>query len=1101
MRIVQSNRGDVLAREIGAVLRAPLADPFAKELIVVSGRPAELYLRTRLAQELGIAANIRMVSASTLLTETLSTVLDRDEKSSGEEWHCQRLTWSIITALAGLLRKPAFEPVKFYLGGADHGSARMIGLARRIAECFERYQISRPEMVAEWEKGGGAETDWQPILWRRLRDSIASPSLGDLTATAIERLRLTTATVAGLPARLAWLGHSTAAPLHLRWLSALSGAGVAVNMFVLTLSKGDLPAAAGTNGKAPRNTLVESMGQEAAAFEALFAETAPVDAVWIDLRRAPEEQDALGILQGDVFHNRARPGDSAPAALLKRGDNSLQVHSCHGGLRQVEVLHDELLRAFDEIPDLEPRDVTVLTPSIASFAPLIDAVFSRRAETGVSSTPAIPFRIVDRPRRSGNPAANVVLHVLSMVTGRVDAVSVLDLLALDPVAARFELTPNDRSKLTTWVRESGIRWGIDAEHRSNFDLPAENQNSWRFGLDRLFLGYALRGNDAVLFEGVLPYDEIEGNSAELLGRFADACEKAFVAVRELAGPRSVHDWRLAISALMDTLIDETDTDLAWPIRNVREALAEMADDAAASGHDDPVDLAALRLLFEERFSEPAIGGGYGAGSVTFGALRPGRTVPARVMVLLGMDSTDFPRKQGGSGFDLVVRDPKPGDGDPAMADRQRFLEAIMGARDRLLIVYTGRDAGSNEIVPPAVPVAELLDVIDSTFVVADFGGRASGATPGAEPRMKPRDVILHEHPLQPFSPVNFTAPASGTETRSYDGSWLEGAEQLGKQRSDEPAFLSRPLKATQAAKDRVVSLDELARWVAEPVRMLIQRRFGLTLGSDDVPIATRDPVEIDALEKHGMRAELLSVALEPASVEDAYPFMRARGHLPHGVPGRLDFDGVADEAQEIAARVQQLSPGDPGERVNIDLQLGDIRLLGREPGLRGGVQFRYQAGRVKDKQILELWVRHLALQLAGCGLNKTIIIGKPCDDGAVVELSLANNARESLTALVELFLAAQQAPIPLFPETSRAWVESFRAIGKPGDPKTRANKAAADVWTSDFRPEGKEGVDAYVCRAFGSWNPMVDDDVSRQFRELAQAIWLPLLDCLTRDKD
>ena len=78
----------------------------------------------------------------------------------------------------------------------------------------------------------------------------------------------------------------------------------------------------------------------------------------------------LGWLQSDITADAVRPGGRRPD-----DDRSVQVHSCHGPARQVDVLREVLLGLLADDPTLEPRDILVMCPDIETYAPLIVAGF------------------------------------------------------------------------------------------------------------------------------------------------------------------------------------------------------------------------------------------------------------------------------------------------------------------------------------------------------------------------------------------------------------------------------------------------------------------------------------------------------------------------------------------------------------------------------------------------------------------------------------------------------------------------------------------------------------------------------------------------------
>jgi exodeoxyribonuclease V gamma subunit len=102
-----------------------------------------------------------------------------------------------------------------------------------------------------------------------------------------------------------------------------------------------------------------------------------------------------------------------------------------------------------------------------------------------------------------------------------------------------------------WTTESGIRWGIDADHRKALQLPELDANTWRLGLRRCLLGYAMPGHNQSMFDGLMPYDEVEGESAEVLGGFISTVEALFNLIVELPAVRALSRWLSALGAVID----------------------------------------------------------------------------------------------------------------------------------------------------------------------------------------------------------------------------------------------------------------------------------------------------------------------------------------------------------------------------------------------------------------------------------------------------------------------------------------------------------------------------------------------------------------------
>ena len=131
---------------------------------------------------------------------------------------------------------------------------------------------------------------------------------------------------------------------------------------------------------------------------------------------------------------------------------------------------------------------------------------------------------------------------------------------------------------------------------------------------------------------------------------------------------------------------------------------------------------------------------------------PMRSVPHRVVCLLGLDDGVFPRAGGADGDDLLARDPLVGERDPRSEDRQLLLDAIMAATEHLVIIYTGADERTGR---PAAAGGAAGRAARRPRRHRETGDGGAG-----------RDRIVVRHPLQPFDARNFTAGALGAAGRS-----------------------------------------------------------------------------------------------------------------------------------------------------------------------------------------------------------------------------------------------------------------------------------------------------------------------------------------------
>ncbi len=492
--------------------------------------------------------------------------------------------------------------------------------------------------------------------------------------------------------------------------------------------------------------------------------------------------------------NRTRPHETARA--VSGDDRSVQVHACHGASRQVDVLREVLVGLLEDDPTLEPRDILVMCPDIEAYAPLVHAGFGLADVAGAGEGhPAhrLRVRLADRAPSSTNPLLSLAAVLVELAGGRVTATEVLDLASADPVRRRFGFTDDDLAQLAMWVDQAGIRWGLDASHRGAYGLEL-GDNTWWAGLGRILLGVAMAEDELRFVDATLPVDDVSSGDIDLVGRFSEYVARlhAFVLAAESAS--TIEEWTTALAAAVGQLTEVAPRD-AWQQAQFDRELARMHDSArgsstgatssAGSGVEGgtPLLLADVRNLLAHRLGGRPTRSNFRTGTLTVCTMVPMRSVPHRVVCLVGLDDGVFPRTSSTDGDDVLARHPLTGERDVRSEDRQLFLDAILAARETLVVTYTGANEHTGAVRPPAVPLGELLDALDVT---------------AAEPV---RDRVLVKHPLQPFDPRNLVpGELAGDRPFSFDRSALAGAKAAREPR--EPIDRPRGRAASGADSPR-----------------------------------------------------------------------------------------------------------------------------------------------------------------------------------------------------------------------------------------------------------------------------------------------------------
>ncbi|HUU40371.1 MAG TPA: exodeoxyribonuclease V subunit gamma, partial [Desulfatiglandales bacterium] len=601
LRLYTGNRLEILAEALAEALKTPLVSVLDEEIIVVQSKGMERWLSMQLALEHGICANYRFPFPNTFVREIFRKVIpDIPEYSSFDP---KIMTWRIMKLLPSCIKEPGFESLGVYLqDGQDN--LKLFQLSERIADIFDQYLLFRPEMIFEWEQG--KESHWQAQLWRQLIKGVEDRHRARLGKTFLEVIAGSSARIKDLPERVSIFGISALPRFHLQILGVVSQ-HIDVNLFLMNpcreywgdiLSDWDIKRKAyGQDSKAMSfedlylekgNSLLASMGKLGRDFFDLINELNCEEFFSFE---DPNEDNLLFSIQSDILNLRERPRKLDNKDIIHPDDTSIQIHSCHSLMREMEILHDQILDMFEKDPNLLPKDILVMTPDIEAYAPYIQAVF----DTPADDFRRIPFSISDRSMRKESEIIDTFFAILDLYGSRFAAPQVFAVLESPAVQRRFGISNSDLELIRKWAQGVRIRWGIDGESRRQLGLPAMIENTWKAGFERLLLGYAMPGNNENMFSGILPYDYIEGKEAAALGSFLEFTEKLFAHVKSLGQSRTLDEWRKNLSELIEGLF-MPDEDTEKEMQAMRCVINELGEISVSgrSVFDEEVDIKVIK---------------------------------------------------------------------------------------------------------------------------------------------------------------------------------------------------------------------------------------------------------------------------------------------------------------------------------------------------------------------------------------------------------------------------------------------------------------------------------------------------------------------------
>ena len=1059
-----SNQLEQLATQYARVTNDPLKKVFEPELLVVQNSGMARYLSMHVANLAGISANTEALFPAEFMWKLLRIVSPDVSKQS--ECSPDALRFHIMQELTD--NSDDYPEIKHYITNNNSSNNEtnelpIWDLSSEVSQLLDQYLFYRSDWIRNWEDGEVEKSNWQARLWNRC---VKDKNLTHwLTLQDQFKNNFDTMSASSFPERVSFFSMSALSPGYLDLLGELAKK---IDVHIYTINPcediywGDI-ASEKTRAKLPLekqaaidvgNPLLASMGTQGRDFIEQLLNAPESQKYAINGELEESEETLLNKLQDDIFKLK-QPEKIENISV----DNSITFNACHTAMREVEVLHDQILNALDTNTTLAPSDIVVMMPDIEKYAPYIEAIFSSPANQNTKQS--LPFSIADRNPLNASNMIEALNKALLLSDTRFDVESVFELLDYDEVRTQFNLDESQVIKCRKYAKSINIRWGINANYRKQNNLPATEEHTWKYALDRLLLGYALGetpDTSEQLFETptnpdlpLLAYNDIEGSDAVMLADFKYFTDTIFRLNQWNHQNHSVIDWLDKTKKLIAQLFsDGSDNQL------ILKSLDNIRSNALLTEFKQELSFVTFQKLLTENLQKITGTEKYLGYGITFCALVPMRSVPFKLVALMGMNDGEFPRQDKRHSFDLMANEPRRGDRSRRDEDRYLFLESILATRSRLMVSFTGQSVHDNSTLPPSVLVSELLDTL------AIYTGE------------KPESFIC-KHPLQAFSPRYFSGDSSQKNKTlfSYANEYL-------KLHTDEEAEAPSGIFITERLEElddshKTITLDALIKFYQNPARGFLQQRFSIQTFDDDITLPIREPFELESFKDREIR-ELIMPCDEGMS-KDAQLVARAKGLLPYGEIGDAIYN---NEKQTIEAFQAQLPNLEANESQHFALSLGGFQLHGKLNNLTEAGRVVQQVTTPYFRDYISLWITHLALNAQGANPSTFY------SPDLTFTLSAIEDAENTLEKLLHFYWEGLHFPLKFYPKTAFALYKD-----KGIENKSKATTA----WHGGNQNTGEK--DKFEHWLLHRSEEMHENELNEEFLTISQLIFGEMYENLT----
>ena len=761
-----SNRLENLVEALIENVERDRLPPMQPDVILVQSLGMARWLDLQRARRCGIQLNSQFVFPRFLIDRLLNAVLPDHKTPDWSVFSRDPLKWHIFDNLPALGKLSGAEAIQGYLEESETASPqlRRYLLAEKMAYLFDQRLVYRPDLLEQWESSPNPET-WQAACWKHLRQTIGdelpfSSALGEFR----ERVAQLESRPRGWPAFLHVFGISSIPPVYLDILR-MASPWMPCRFYITQpspqywgdfIEKKRLLRRQATSDSNRESPLLGNLGRMGRDLMNLLLDSEVYASDATEQFSPPEGSNLLNQLQRDLY-------DLAPPPPKKRemATEGLQVRVCHSPKREIEVLKNQVRAWFEEDESLTPDQIVVMAPDIEVYA---DAIISCFVDQPAGES-TIPHVLSNFLTLRDNPVAESFFLLLRLAQGRLTVKEVYGLLTHPVIASRYGFTKQDWPVLYDWLQTTAIRWGLDERHRRDATGVSFDGFSWRQGVDKLVAGYCFHPSADKVDDFEDPFPHLEGGQVDLLNRFLEFwefLEERFYRFRKEMPPQ---EWVRQLRETAHPLFGESQE---WDdsFGRLRAAIAEFERETTIIGSEQPIGLEIVIRVLEKKMQVGGRSGRFFTGGVTFCSMKPLRNIPARKIVLIGLDQTSFPRRDLTHAFSAFSDHRRLGDRSLKEDDRYLFLESLLSAREELYLSYCGINAKDLSTIPPSTILEEWFDHLDDYY-----------AFPGDKDA---REALLIREHLQPFNPHYFTGSDPPYDRKNHEAAEALIADVRGK---------------------------------------------------------------------------------------------------------------------------------------------------------------------------------------------------------------------------------------------------------------------------------------------------------------------------------
>ena len=978
-----SNSIQSLSKELAKDALINQGDVFNTLYIATQTKGMNNWLKLELAAEMGIMANYKFIKPNDVISQ-IYYLFGGERK---QMLNSENLKWLLYSCLNNSDFKTNFPTVAEYYQLNDE---KRIGLAAKLADLFDQYQLYRPEYTFLWELDSLVNDDefeekWQAALWKIAFEKLNNEFLFRSTIEAFIYDALQSdknqIVLKEKFSQIYLFGLSIITPSHLSFYKTLS-TYIDVTFYILDPAyknqwfpndlelyiKDNFPTISRKHTADDHNVLLSNLGMLIQhTFQLFLNKDSGVNYLQIEGRDF-NKTTLLQKIQDDISCNapKVKRHTITKADLT---DGTITINACYTAVREVEVFYNYLAQIVEKSPSsFSVKSMVVMVSDINLYAPYIKAVFN-------NAPYHFPYTIADQSIEDVNPIITALKDIFNLSKDNFTSENVIQLLDNSLIKARFGIY--NTNLIRTALDKASVRFGIEGSNANDTQYI-----SFKNGIKRLLYGYCMVGSEAYLdgTDDYFPVELAEGHEAKDIISFCHFVNVLESCINERDGLKSLSDWvSYTVDVIQHFILEDSEKEnedykaILFQFRKLNESALLM---------DEEISFTVFSRQLLRNLNNETTSGSYLNGGITFCSFIPMRSIPFDYVAMLGLNSDLFPRKDSAIQFDLIAKHPKLGDRNIKENDKHLFLETILSANKQLYLSYIGRNSSDNKVLLPSSLVEELVDYIAE----------------GLAKKMDLHSEFITLHPLHGFS---HKYNSSNHQLYSYLG---DVNFKLPKQKPN----------SSDSEVSKEININDLINFFKNPFKYYYNKRLLIYYEEKATVLPETEVFDVDFILKWQVQHDLIK--LESHELDTYRTRLLKSGILPLKNASIVNIETIYNGIQNTKVLYDDLRDGETSRFENIKIKCGtDYHIIGKFDGLHNTdfIEIFFSKSDYGYKYVLTAFIKHLIGTCSGITKN-SYLISK--DKGQVFTFKplLADDAMAMLQFLIECYVAGQNDIFPYY---------------------------------------------------------------------------------------